>query len=332
MIVTEGLTKYYGKAVAVDHVSFKVGEGEIFGFLGPNGAGKTTTIKMLNTLSKISEGKASINGFDVAKQGGEVRKTIGLVPQDLTLDREMKGIENLRIQAKLYGIPDAEAKKRMDELLKLVALDGVANREVSTYSWGMQKRLELILGLVHTPKVLFLDEPTLGLDAQSRFSIWEHIKKLNKDLSITVFLTTHYLEEADELSDRIAIIDRGKLRAVGSPEQLKADLGGETIELELDRDSKGLGVEAILASVPGVASVSAEGIYCRVETVKAEGVVPKVVLALANKGVQVERVSISTINLNQVFQRYTSTNADSSEGEADMARMIMRDRAIKERS
>ncbi len=332
MISTEGLTKYYGKALAVDHVSFTVEEGEVFGFLGPNGAGKTTTIKMLNTLTSISEGRATINGFDLARQKSDVRKTIGLVPQDISLDREMKGVENLRIQAKLYDVPDDQAKKKIEELLRLVNLHDVADREVATYSWGMQKRLELIMGLVHTPRVLFLDEPTLGLDAQSRFLIWEYIRKLNRDFRITVFLTTHYLEEADELSNRIAIIDEGRLKAIGTPEQLKAELGGETIELRLGTDSRNLGLEGLLSPLPGVVSVFAEGPYCRVETVKADTVIPKVVGALASRGVRLEGVSISKTNLNQVFKKYTTSSANSSEGEADRVRMITRERALGQRS
>jgi len=331
MIVAEGLTKYYGKTLAVDHLSFTVEEGEVFGFLGPNGAGKTTTIKMLNTLTSISDGRASINGFDLAKRKADVRKTIGLVPQDLTLDREMRGRENLVIQAKLYDVPEEEARKKMVELLELVGLRDVADREVGTYSWGMQKRLELIMGLVHTPKVLFLDEPTLGLDAQSRFAIWEYIKRLNRDFGITVFLTTHYLEEADELSNRIAIIDGGKLKAVGPPEKLKAELGGETIELRLQSLPPGLGIEGLLGPIPGVMKVYAEGLYCRVETMKAESVVPRLVVALAGKGVEVEGVEVSKANLNQVFQKFTTSSPSTSE-EADKARMITRERAMAQRS
>jgi ABC-2 type transport system ATP-binding protein len=331
MIVAEGLTKYYGRSLAVDHLSFGVEEGEIFGFLGPNGAGKTTTIKMLNTLTSISEGRATIDGFDLARSKSEVRKRIGLVPQDLTLDREMRGRENLRIQAKLYDVPEAEARKKMAELLQLVGLQDVADREVGTYSWGMQKRLELIMGLVHTPKVLFLDEPTLGLDAQSRFAIWEYIRKLNLEFRITVFLTTHYLEEADELSDRIAIIDGGKLKTVGPPEQLKAELGGEVIELRLEAAPAGLSLEGMLASLPGVISVSAQELYVRVETVKAESVIPRLIAALAAKGVNVAGVELSKANLNQVFQKFTTSDPSSSE-DADQARMITRERAISQRS
>jgi ABC-2 type transport system ATP-binding protein len=331
MIVAEGLTKYYGRALAVDHLSFSVEEGEVFGFLGPNGAGKTTTIKMLNTLTPISAGRASINGFDVTKRRGDVRRTIGLVPQDLTLDREMKGRENLKIQAKLYDVPEAEARKKMAELLKLVELEDAADREVGTYSWGMQKRLELIMGLVHNPKVIFLDEPTLGLDAQTRFAIWEYIRKLNEDFKVTVFLTTHYLEEADELSNRIAIIDEGKLKAVGPPEKLKAELGGETIELRLQSVPRGLAIEGVLSPLPGVMKVYVEEQYCRVETMKADSVVPRLIVALAGKGVGVEGVEVSKANLNQVFQKFT-TSAPSTAEEADKARMITRERAMAQRS
>jgi ABC-2 type transport system ATP-binding protein len=332
MIEAKELTKFYGKFLAVDHISLEVNEGEIFGFLGPNGAGKTTTIKMLNTLTRISEGRAFINGYDVSKYKNQVRRSIGLVPQDLTLDRDMTGRDNLRIQAKLYDIPEEYSRKKQDELLRLVDLYDVAGREVAKYSWGMQKRLELIMGLIHTPKVLFLDEPTLGLDAQSRALIWEYIRKLNHDFSVTVFLTTHYLEEADELCDRIAIIDEGKLRAEGSPSQLKDSLGEEMVELQLAKPCTELRLETILEPLAGVIKVSSEGTFCRVQTKGAEALMPKLAIALNNEGIEIKRMNVRKVNLNQVFIKHVTSNVDSIDNASDEFKMLARERLLKQRT
>ena len=333
IVEAKGLTKYYNnKFLAVDHISFEVQEGEILGFLGPNGAGKTTTIKMLNTLTPISEGRASVNGFDVSKQKKQVRRSIGVVPQDFTLDRDMTGMENLAIQSALYDVPKDVSKSRMEELLKLVELGSVAGRPVSTYSGGMQKRLELIMGLVHTPKVLFLDEPTLGLDAQTRITIWKYIRALNRDYRVTVFLTTHYLEEADELCNRILIIDGGKIRAEGAPEQLKDSLGGEVIELELSRAAEPAALENLFRPLSGVVAVTAQGTTCRVTTTKSESLTPKLILALSGRGIEVESVVISKASLNQVFLKHTSPTQDSEEEEQDQMRLLMREKMIRQRS
>jgi len=237
VIEVENLTKIYkGNIKAVDGISFDVDEGALFGFLGPNGAGKTTTIKLLTTLASITSGKATVLGYDVSKQPKMVRKSIGIVPQDLTIDNDLKGIENVMLAAKLYHVPNHVAKKQVEDLLELVGLTDAANRLVSTYSGGMRKRLELIVGLVHEPKVLFMDEPTLGLDVNTRKIIWDYIRKLNKEKKVTIFMTTHYLEEADALCDVAAIIDRGKIGARGSPEELKEILGGEVVTIELNKD------------------------------------------------------------------------------------------------
>ena len=202
-IEVNSLSKIFDKTVkAVDSVSFDVKEGEIFGFLGPNGAGKTTTIKVLTTLLRPTTGKVSIATFDVLKSPDSVRKSIGIVPQALTLDDDLKGITNLLLAAKLYHVPDQLAKERANHLLEMVNLKDAANRNVNTYSGGMRKRLELIIGLIHEPKILFLDEPTLGLDIQTRSVIWDYLKNLNKEKGLTIFITTHYLEEADYLCDR----------------------------------------------------------------------------------------------------------------------------------
>ena len=226
IIEAENLTKVYkGKVKAVDHISFYVEEGEIFGFLGPNGAGKTTTIKMLNTLASITEGKATVAGKDVSKDPAAVRDVIGVVPQELTADDELKGIENILLSARLHHVPRGEAGKRAKDLLKLVDLENSAERRVKTYSGGMRRRLQLAIGLIHTPKILFLDEPTLGLDIQTRTNMWAYLSKLNKEEGITIFMTTHYLEEADSLCKRIAIIDHGVDQGLGLALRAEGEAG-----------------------------------------------------------------------------------------------------------
>ena len=330
MIVADGLTKRYGSHLAVDHVSFEVEEGEIFGFLGPNGAGKTTTIKMLNTLLKPTDGRALIDGHDVSEESGLVRRKVGLVPQDLTLDRDMTGRQNLKIQATLYDVPGSAARTRTEELLKLVGLGSVGDKEVGTYSWGMQKRLELVMGLVHNPSVLFLDEPTLGLDAQSRALIWEYIRKLNSDFKVTVFMTTHYLEEADELCSRVAIIDSGKVKVEGSPQELKRSLGGDRVTIRLSRPADEVAPERVLEGIDGVVKVSSKGFDCFVEATESEKTVPKLVLALAAKA-SVESVKVEKTNLNQVFLQQTRGTLDSGDPE-DEYRELARDRLLRERT
>src|SRR5512135_1485938 len=236
VIKVEGLTKIFNHSlVAVDHIDFSVKQGEIFGFLGPNGAGKTTTINILITIMKPTEGHASILGGDIAKQSSEVRGAIGVVPQEYTADEDLTGMENILLCADLYGIPRSISKKRALELLRLVELTGFKDKRVQTYSGGMRRRLELACGLINRPKVLFLDEPTLGLDVQTRAATWNYVKMLKKEFGMTLFLTTHYLEEADALCDRIAIIDRGKIVVIGSPNDLKDSLGGDIITLNIQK-------------------------------------------------------------------------------------------------
>src|SRR4030066_523285 len=235
VIKAEGLTKVFNhNLVAVDHINFSVKRGEIFGFLGPNGAGKTTTINMLITVLKPTEGKASIIGYDIAKQNNDVRNTIGVVPQEYTADEDLTGYENILLCADLYGIPREVSKKRASELLELVELTAFKDKKVQTFSGGMRRRLELACGLINRPKVLFLDEPTLGLDVQTRAAVWEYIRLLKEQYHMTLFMTTHYLEEADQLCDRIAIIDHGKIVALDSPAALKASLGGDIIDIRGD--------------------------------------------------------------------------------------------------
>lgn len=231
------LTKAWGDLVAVDHINFEIKSGEIFGFLGPNGAGKTATIKMLCTLYLPSDGRATVGGFDVVEQAEEVRKIIGYVPQDITVDGQLTGYENLEFQAALYGIKGDERDDKIEEMLKLVQLGQRAGGIVDTYSGGMRRRLEIARGLLVEPQLLFLDEPSLGLDPVSRKSIWEHISRLQKRKgkgNFAIFMSTHYMEEADKLCDRVGIIDRGQIVALDTPAALKQQIGGQIIEIDLD--------------------------------------------------------------------------------------------------
>ncbi len=231
IIVTKNLTKKFNGFVAVDHISFEVKKGEIFGFLGPNGAGKSTTINMLSTLLPPTEGTATINNFDVLTQRDNVRKSIGLVFQDPTLDDRLTAEENLRFHAQLYGVPKEEYKKRLEEVLRLVNLWNRKNKIVKTFSGGMKRRLEIARGLIHYPQILFLDEPTLGLDPQTRAHLWEYILRLKHERHMTIFMTTHYMEEA-EYCDRIGIIDHGKIVAIDTPVNLKKQIGGDIIRMK----------------------------------------------------------------------------------------------------
>jgi ABC-2 type transport system ATP-binding protein len=233
-IEAEGLVRRFGDLVAVDHVDLSVDEGEIFGFLGPNGAGKSTTTRMLTTLLKPTEGHARVAGFDVIKEAAKVRRVIGVALQDAAIDPLMTGNELLKLQAVLHGIPRDRAKKRCGELLERVGLTAAGDRRVGTYSGGMRRRLDLALSLVHEPVVLFLDEPTTGLDPNSRVALWEEVRSLNKEHGTTVLLTTQYLEEADLLAGRIAIIDNGRIVREGTPTALKAKVGSPTLRVEVD--------------------------------------------------------------------------------------------------
>jgi ABC-2 type transport system ATP-binding protein len=255
IVEAENLSKFYPpKTRAVDDVSFQVEEGEVFGFLGPNGAGKTTTIRMLTTLASITSGKAKVAGFDVKQDPAKVRESIGVVPQELTADDELKGIENLNLLARLHHVPQSELKSRTSDLLRLFDLEEAAERRVRTYSGGMRRRLQMAMGLVHSPKILFLDEPTLGLDIQTRTKVWEYIKQLNKD-GLSVFMTTHYLEEADSLCDRIAIIDHGMIKVLDSPARLKQSIGGRVLRIEV---SNGVDLTEFLKAIPNVSEVAKE--------------------------------------------------------------------------
>lgn len=235
VIVVDQLVKRYGSdVVAVDGISFRVEAGSVFGFLGPNGAGKSTTVKILTTLALPSAGRATVGGYDVVSEAGDVRRIAGVALQDVGLDPLMKPMELLTIQAQMFGATRKQATDRAHQLLELVRLTGAIDRRVGTYSGGMRRRLDLALALVHEPDVLFLDEPTTGLDPASRRDVWDEVRRLNRELGMTIFLTTQYLEEADELAETIAIINQGKLAVQGTPSRLKASVGNESINVAFD--------------------------------------------------------------------------------------------------
>ncbi len=237
IIKVENLVKKFGELVAVNDISFSVAPGEIFGFLGPNGAGKTTTINILCTLSKPTSGRASVDGLDVVRQQSQVRQSIGLVFQDPSLDEQLSGLQNLRFHTLVYGVPASVREQRIEQMLKIIELWDKRNSKVRTYSGGMKRRLELARGLLHYPKVLFLDEPTLGLDPQTRSHMWEYILELRQREGTTIFLTTHYMDEADK-ADRITIIDHGKLIAMDTPERLKKIVGKDIVSVKTDDNDR----------------------------------------------------------------------------------------------
>jgi ABC-2 type transport system ATP-binding protein len=303
IIRVEGLTKVYNHSLtAVDHINFSVKHGEIFGFLGPNGAGKTTTISMLITVTKPTEGKATVLGGDISKQSMDVRGAIGVVPQEYTADEDLTGYENILLCADLYGIPRSVSKKRAMSLLQLVELTNFKDKRVQTYSGGMRRRLELACGLINRPKVLFLDEPTLGLDVQTRAATWNYVKMLKKEFGMTIFLTTHYLEEADELCDRIAIIDHGRIIVTGSPTELKDSLGGDIITLAIQKDED---ITGLISKVEHVKDVKKENGSYVIKSSNGELTAPLIIEALRNKGHVVTRLSLAKPTLNEVYLQYT---------------------------
>jgi ABC-2 type transport system ATP-binding protein len=295
-----GLRKSYGELEAVRGVDFDVAPGETFGFLGPNGAGKSTTIKILCTLARATGGSASVAGFDVATQRDDVRRHIGLVFQDLTLDTYLSAEQNLRFHAELYGMPRATVQPRMRQVLEMVGLWERRASKVLTFSGGMKRRLEIARGLMHSPRVLFLDEPTVGLDPQTRASIWDYIHELRQQEEITIFLTTHYMDEAEHC-DRIAIMDEGTLVALDTPAALKASVGTDRVTIRTADDQAAL-------AVLGDAVLTTDGIVISVED--GEAYVPRLFGTL---GVPITNVSISRPSLDDVFLSYTGRTIRDSE-------------------
>jgi ABC-2 type transport system ATP-binding protein len=304
-VSVNGLTKRYGELLAVDGVEFEVATGEVFGFLGPNGAGKSTTIKMLCTLVEPSAGTATVAGFDVVRQRDAVRRNIGLVFQDPTLDQYLTAEQNLRMHAELYGVPRAALRDRMQLVLEMVGLEDRRKALVSTYSGGMKRRLEIARGLLHAPRVLFLDEPTVGLDPQTRASIWRYINDLRRREDITIFMTTHYMDEA-EFCDRIAIMDHGRIVVIDTPEALKASVGKDRVQISTADDEA---ARAALAARFDLESTVAEG-QVTFAVASGESFVPRL---FAELGVPIRSVSVSRPSLDDVFMSYTGTTIRDAE-------------------
>lgn len=305
-IETKSLSKIYNSGLkAIDKISIKVEEGEIFGFLGPNGAGKSTTIMILTTLLKLTSGSAYVSGYNVASQAKKVRQNIGYVQQEITADEYLSARENLQLQARLHHMPKELMQKRIDEVLDLVELSDRQNDAVITYSGGMRKRLDIAGGLLHRPKVLFLDEPTLGLDIQTRFKIWDYIKKIHQEFGMSIFLTTHYMEEADRLCETISIVDYGKIKVTNSPISLKQALGNETVVFSVDADSKKEELLSRIRKIDLVSDITINGKDVTVFSSKGSMVIPLIFEISSNLEVQINSISQSQPTLDDVFLSYT---------------------------
>jgi ABC-2 type transport system ATP-binding protein len=314
MIEADGLVKTYpGGVRALDRVSFAVEEGTVFALLGPNGAGKSTTVKILTTLSRADSGEARVAGLDVARQPHAVRPRIGVVAQRSAVDREATGRENLILQGQLYGLGGPPLRHRADELLERFGLAEAANRPGRTYSGGMQRRLDVAMGLMHRPAILFLDEPTTGLDPEVRSAMWEEIATLAREEGLTILLTTHYLEEADELASRVAIVDRGQVVAAGSPDELKSELEGDAVSVELVAPALNGNVVEALDRVQGIRELAVDGRSLRARAESGATAVPAVLAALDAGGIGVASVTVARPSLDDVYLRY----AGRAFGEAD---------------
>ncbi|HLG21965.1 MAG TPA: ATP-binding cassette domain-containing protein [Candidatus Manganitrophaceae bacterium] len=313
-IVVKDLVKSYGSLLAVDHISFEIPAGECFGSLGPNGAGKTTLIRILTGLIRPTEGEAWVDGSDVAKKPDAVRQVIGVVSQAMTTDLDLSGWENLDIYGKYYQVPEKRRRERIRELLERVGLTARAHDLVATYSGGMRRRLEIARGLIHTPKILFLDEPTIGLDPQSRRVVWDLLRQFRKNEALTIFLTTHYMDEADLLCDRIAIIDAGKILVMDSPENLKKKIpGSDILQITL-----GEGIETamgLLESLSFVHKAVREENVLHVYVDQGTQAIPAVMETLQKQGVKVQSISLKQQTLEDVFIHYTGRSIRVEEGQ-----------------
>jgi ABC-2 type transport system ATP-binding protein len=303
-IVVEELRKSYGKVQALDGVNFAVQEGEVFGLLGPNGAGKTTTVKVLATLTKPDSGRAEVVFQDVVKEPNAVRRTIGYVPQSSGVDREATGRENLMLQGRVQGMSGHVLKERVNELLELVGIADAADRVVRGYSGGMKRRLDVALGVVHRPRVVFLDEPTTGLDPEARAAMWEELGHLAEREALTILLTTDYLEEADRLADRLAILSRGVVVAGGTPNELKRSLVGDSVTVELS-DGKVADAREVIAALDGVREVRVEGRQLRSRVESGARAIPQILSALERSGISVEAVDTHRPSLDDVYLHFT---------------------------
>jgi len=327
-IKTEDLTKRFGELVAVDRVSLEIKQGELFGMLGPNGAGKTTLAKMLSTLLRPTSGYAEVWGNNVTLKQNEVRRCIGVVFQDPSIDDKLTGRENLDFHARMYGMEKELREKRIAEVLDLVDLTEKAHIQLEAYSGGMQRRLEIARGLMHRPKVLFLDEPTLGLDVQTRRHIWDYIKTLNQKEGVTVFLMTHYMEEADYLCNRIAIIDKGSIIALDTPENLKRLVGADVISIEAEDDR---GLESLLRSFDWVEWASEDGGVMNLGVKDGRIRIPEIVVAAHEAGITIKSINLHEPDLEDVFLKFTGRKIREDEGSAKehlkrMVRAVVRRR------
>ena len=304
-IETKSLTKSFVDLVAVNDISFSVEKGEIFGFLGPNGAGKSTTMMIFTTLLKPTSGQALVAGFDVMKNAKHVRENIGFVQQETTVDEYLTGRENLLLQARLNHIPKNEINHRIDEVLDLIELTDKQDQAVVTYSGGMRKRLDIAGGLLHHPKVLFLDEPTVGLDIQTRRKIWEYIKKIHTEFEMTIFLTTHYMEEADNLCDRIGIMDHGKIQVIDSPQNMKNDLGNEIISLLIDESNNRDSFLSELKKIEFIKKINEDNLKLTLFVSNGTEVIPKIFQISSQLEIKITSISLTQPTLDDVFISYT---------------------------
>lgn len=324
-IVVENLVKKYGDFEAVKGISFSIREGEIFGLLGPNGAGKTTTIHILATLLKPTSGRAFVAGHDVVKEPHKVRKSIGIVFQDPSLDNELTGYENLYIHGRLYGLKGQALKERIDHALRFVDLYEFKDKLVRSYSGGMRRRLEMARALIHTPKILFLDEPTIGLDPYTRVRIWEYIKRLQKEHGVTILLTTHYMDEAESLCDRVAIMDHGRIVAIGTVEELKSMIGSDIVYVKLDGGRGDVCSNIALEFVQNCRQVEDGTLVLQVR--KASEAIPEILKYFELSDTRVKEVSYRRPSLNDVFIYLTGREFRDSEGSfVDFVRMVHRAR------
>jgi ABC-2 type transport system ATP-binding protein len=316
-IEAEGLVKTYGEVRALDGFSFSVPEGVVFGLLGPNGAGKSTTVKILTTLSSPQEGEARVAGHDVRRQPDDVRRLIGVVAQKSGLDPEATGRENARLQGQIYGLRGRPLDERVDELLTQFGLADAGDRLVRGYSGGMQRRLDIALALVHRPRVLFMDEPTTGLDPEVRASMWQEISRLAHEEGLTVLLTTHYMEEADVLAARLVILDRGRMVAEGTPDELKGELRGDAVHVELGEAHVNGRVQEALAHVPGIRETTVEGRLLHARADDGARAVPAVLQALETNGIPVAAVTVARPSLEDVYLRHAGRSFSEAETEKE---------------
>jgi ABC-2 type transport system ATP-binding protein len=317
-IEVEQLVRDFKDVRAVDGIDLRVEPGEIYGFLGPNGAGKSTTVHMLTTLLPPTSGTARVGGYDVVRDGPRVRSQIGAALQEAALDPLLTGRDHLRLQSTLQGLPRSERRSRSQELLTRVGLTGAADRKVSTYSGGMKRRLDLALALVHRPRIIFLDEPTTGLDPQSRAALWDEVARLRRDDGVTIFLTTQYLEEADMLADRVGIIDHGRIVAEGTPTRLKAEIGRPSIEAEPERAEDRARVAAVLDRFGEPEGDGRGTVSVRLR--EGTSGLPEVVRALDAAGVSVANLTLHAPSLDDVFLAKTGRRLEGAAEEEEQAR------------